>query len=78
MYARNTIKADCIVAMNNDIEFIQPDFIERLEAVIEGLSFFVIGLKVIKASSGECQNPIFLGERSIGEVNKAIKKIRLL
>ena len=74
LYARNTIKADCIVVVNNDIEFVQPDFIERLEESIEDSSFFVIGPKVIKASTGECQNPISLEERSIREVNKTIKK----
>ena len=57
-YAREQLSADCIIVCNNDIEFVQPDFIGRLTRSVRRMNCHVLGPNVIKKSTHEPQNPI--------------------
>ena len=57
-YAREQLNADCVIVCNNDIEFIQRDFIKRLEKSISVMQCHVLGPDVIKRDTHEPQNPM--------------------
>lgn len=71
-YARTQLGADCIVVCNNDIEFIQTDFIERLEASVSRMGCHVLGPAVLRRSSHEPQNPMDTRLRTQEEARRTV------
>lgn len=57
-YARDVLGASFIVVVNNDIEFHQKDFIERLDRAYREHPAAVLGPDVVRKSTGEHQNPL--------------------
>ena|GEM_PF-1375698 len=57
-FARDELGAGFIVVANNDIEFLQKDFLRRLEDVYAAQPCHVIGPDVVRAGTGEHQNPM--------------------
>lgn len=56
-FAKNVLKADFIVALNNDTLIEQGNFIRKIIEIFERKSFFVLGPDII-TSLGEHQNPL--------------------
>ena len=71
-YARNVLKADCILILNNDIEFIQKDFIRRLEDSAVRTGGHIIAPDIRKQSSLEPQNPLDTRIRTEAEAIRTI------
>ena len=57
-YAREQLNADFIVICNNDIEFVQADFIDRLIDSSKRMNCHVLGPYVMKRNNHEPQNPM--------------------
>lgn len=75
-YARETLKADFVVALNNDTYLIQKDFPQVIEEEWMYSSFAVMGPRVF-TPSGVNQNPVPFEVNCIAEVNKRIWKYSL-
>lgn len=72
-FAKEKYNPDYIVVTNNDIEFIQKDFIKRLEDVYKVSSYDVLSPDVVCRESGQHQSPIDIQGRSIKQVNYTIR-----
>lgn len=72
-YARDVLKADFVVALNNDTYLIQKDFPQVIEEEWKNSSFAVMGPRVF-TPSGVNQNPVPFEVNCIAEVNKRIRK----
>lgn len=76
-FARDVVGADAIVVTNNDIEFLQEDFSEKVSSLAARDDCYVIGPDVIRASTGEHQNPMAPRGRTLSEVRKTIWQNKL-
>ncbi len=76
-YAREKLNADCVIICNNDIEFVQRDFICRLERSVSMMQCHVLGPCVIRRSCGEPQNPMDTRLRTENEARYTIRMNRL-
>ncbi len=68
---------DFMVVVNNDIEFLQEDFEERLEKLYRQTEFAVLGPDVIHGATGGHQSPIDLRLRTEEEAEATIRKNRI-
>ena len=68
--------ASCFVVLNNDIEFVQKDFIDRLEQIENRDKYYVVGPDVIRQSTGEHQNPMDTRVRTVEEAEYTIRMNR--
>lgn len=71
-FAREEYDPLFIIAANNDIEFVQKDFILNLYAAYEKKACHVMGPYVRRGSNGEPQNPIDVRLRSEKEAEYTI------
>lgn len=76
-YARETLHASFIVVLNNDIEFVQADFLKRLENIWKTAQCHVIAPDIIRRGTGEHQNPMDIRLRTREEAEGTIKKNRI-
>lgn len=76
-YGVKYFQPDFMVVVNNDIEFLQEDFEERLEGLYRQTEFAVLGPDVIHAATGGHQSPIDLRLRTEEEAEATIKKNRI-
>ena len=72
-YARNTLGADTILVLNNDIVFRQSDFLERLRLAEERLRSHIIAPDIRKYSNREPQNPLDTRLRTAEEAEFTIR-----
>lgn len=77
-YAKNKLKSDVIIMINNDTIIYQNDFIETILKSYELKKFDVCGPNVISSVDGKKQNPIKREFYSIKDVNKRIQKQKVL
>ena len=56
-YARDHFACDFIVCMNNDMEIVQRDFIDRIRTAREETGFYVLGPDIWSTSARKHQNP---------------------
>lgn len=70
-YAREKLKAECIIVTNNDVLFHQKQFLSILQKKIEQRTEAVIGPDIV-TPEGSHQNPFRVKLRTLPEVNKAI------
>ncbi len=75
-YAREKQKADFILLLNNDIEFLQPDFLRRLDAVCTENDCHVLGPDVVHGTTGEHQNPMDIRLRTEEEAAYTVRMNR--
>lgn len=75
-YAREKQRASSILVLNNDIEFVQDDFISRLDDSYKGHPCHVLGPDVIRRSTGEHQNPMDQRIRTKEEAEYTIRMNR--
>lgn len=76
-YAKSEFVADCILVLNNDIEFTQRDFPDRLKRCLQEHPCHIIGPDVIRQGTGEHQNPMDTRLRTREEADRTIRKNRL-
>ena len=72
-FARETLKASFVVAANNDIEFDQKDFLQRLDDVYREHSCHVLGPDIVRRRTGEHQNPMDTRLRTRKEAEYTIR-----
>lgn len=72
-YAREKLNSDFILVLNNDIEFLQKDFIERLENAYQNNPCHVLGPDIIHADTKEHQNPMDTRIRTKEEAEYTIR-----
>lgn len=76
-FAKEEQKASFILVLNNDIQFIQPDFLKRLDASIKANPCHVLGPDILCQSTGEHQNPMDNRLRTEKEARFTIRMNRL-
>ncbi len=76
-YARARQNADFILVLNNDIEFIQPDFLSRMELVYGKYGGHVLGPDIVHRVTGEHQNPMDTRLRTAKEAEYTIRMNRM-
>ncbi len=76
LYAKEQQKASFILVLNNDIEFVQQDFLEKLDNLYQQELCHIIGPDVIRQSTGEHQNPLDERLRTREEAEFTIKMNR--
>ena len=57
-FAREKLQVSFIIVLNNDIEFIQEDFLGRMERSYQESPCHVLGPDIVRVDSGEHQNPL--------------------
>ena len=78
IYAKDELCADIIILANNDLLFVQDDFIQVLRKKVSEIQFDVAGPKIISLVDGLNQNPVPKLYSSLKDVNKRIFKFRVL
>ena len=73
MFARNKLGASFILVVNNDIEFIQTDFLDKLIESYKEYRCHVLGPDIIKRTTGEHQNPLDIRIRTLEEAKYTIQ-----
>ena len=76
-YAREMLHASFIIALNNDIEFVQRDFLTRLENVWKTEQCHVLAPDIIRRSTEEHQNPMDTRLRTEEEAGYTVKMNRI-
>lgn len=72
-YAREVLNASFIIVLNNDIEFTQKDFPERMTRIYKYTSCHILGPDIVKSSTNEHQNPMDQRVRTRKEAEYTIK-----
>ena len=76
-YAREILHASFIIVLNNDIEFVQTDFLIRLEDIWKTKSCHILGPDIIRRSTGEHQNPMDTRLRTEEEAGYTVNMNRI-
>lgn len=76
-YACENFGVGYILVLNNDIEFVQKDFVQRLEASYRKNPCHILGPDVIRQGTGEHQNPMDTRLRTKEEASYTVKMNRL-
>lgn len=77
LFAKNTLKSDFIIMINNDTEMIQADFVEEIISLYNKYQYHVLGPDIITRDNIH-QNPIIPFEYNINSINKALFKYKIL
>lgn len=72
-YARDVLGCRFILVLNNDVTFVQKDFLARLERVYEKRPCEVLAPDIVRASTGVHQNPLDARIRTENEVLYTIR-----
>lgn len=75
-FAKEELGASFILVLNNDIEFIQKDFIRKLDDSYRLHHCHILGPDIVKKSNGEHQNPMDTRIRTRAEAEYTIKMNR--
>lgn len=76
-FAREELGASFILVLNNDIEFVQKNFIEKLEEAYREHPCHVFAPDIVKSSTREHQNPMDTRVRTREEAEYTIRMNRL-
>ena len=76
-YAREKQKAAYIVVLNNDIEFLQRDFLQKMTSAYEKHPCHILGPDIIRESTGEHQNPMDTRIRTRKEAAYTVRMNRM-
>lgn len=71
--ARDVLECKFILVLNNDITFVQKDFLTRLKKVYEKRHCEVLAPDIVRASTGEHQNPLDVRIRTESEALYTIR-----
>lgn len=72
LYAKNTLKVDFIILLNNDTIIEQEDFLSLIYKKFEEEKFDILGPDIISSKNMQHQNPIALHGMSMYELDKMI------
>ncbi|MBR1592537.1 MAG: glycosyltransferase [Ruminococcus sp.] len=75
-FAKSKYSPRFIVAMNNDMEIRQGDFIKRIEHAYKKTKFFVLGPDVYSTSARKHQNPEKSHITSIEDIDRKAESVR--
>jgi len=75
-FAKEKYKPAFIVAMNNDMEIRQHDFLKKIQAIYDETHFFVLGPDVYSTSAEKHQNPEPDHIRTIQEIDQHVKDVQ--
>ena len=75
-YAREQLGAAFILVLNNDIEFTQKDFLQQMVQSWQKNPCHIIGIDIIRKSTGEHQNPMDTRLRTRDEAARTIQMNR--
>ncbi len=75
-YAREQLGATFILVLNNDIEFTQQDFLQQMVQGWQKAPCHIIGIDIIRKSTGEHQNPMDTRLRTREEAEHTIRMNR--
>jgi len=78
IFARNELKSEFILVLNNDIEFTQLEFIELLENFYRKYPCHVLGPDIVREANKEHQNPMDSRIRTAKEAEYTIRMNRLV
>lgn len=76
-FSRDNLKASFVVILNNDIEFVQRDFVRKLYCIYEKYPCHIMNPDIIKRYNGEHQSPMDVRLRTKKEALYTIKMNRL-
>lgn len=76
-YAVKNYAPEYIVICNNDIEFIQADFVDKIKQTFEKTQYAVLGPDVVRRGTGEHQNPMDSRIRTVEEAEYTIRMNRM-
>lgn len=76
-FAREKLQTSFIIVLNNDIEFTQEDFIGRMERSFRENPCHVLGPDVVRAGTGEHQNPLDTRIRTAEEAAYTVRMNRM-
>lgn len=76
-YSREQLKVSWIVVLNNDIQFVQRDFLQRLEESYQHYPCHILGPDIVRQGNGEHQNPMDTRIRTKEEAAFTVKMNRL-
>ena len=80
--AKELYDPEFVIVANNDVEFPQKDFLDRIEKLYDEYGYAVLGPDTLKTATGEHQNPVrrepMSLERIEAEVAKDSKKLEQL
>lgn len=80
--AKRLCDPDFVIVANNDVEFPQKDFLDKIEKIYMDYDFAVLGPDTLKTATGEHQNPVrrepMSLERIEAELEKDSKKLKNL
>lgn len=77
-YAKNELKADYIILLNNDTYILQSDFTERLLKVASEHSFDILGPDIVSPDGSRHQNPKPETIHDKHSLKKSLRQHRLL
>ena len=75
-YAREQLGAAFVLVLNNDIEFTQKDFLQQMVQSWQKTPCHIIGIDIIRKSTGEHQNPMDIRLRTREEAERTIQMNR--
>ncbi len=76
-YAKEKQKVDCIILLNNDIEFPDGDFIRRLELSYTREHCHILSPDIVRRRDGEHQSPVDIRTRTKQEADNTIRLNRI-
>ena len=78
VFAKNILHSNVIILCNNDLLFIQSEFITKLKLKIEKLNFDIAGPKIISLVDNQNQNPVPYLYPTLKSVKKRKIKLQIL
>lgn len=75
-YAKKHFQPSFIVAMNNDMEIQQCDFLVKMKAIYEETKFHVLGPDVYSTSAEKHQNPETDFIRTLSDIDEHVRKVQ--
>lgn len=71
-YAKEKFSPDYMIIANNDIEFVQADFLLKLPTIYERMQFSVLGPDIQNTCTGKHQNPMSIRVPDRKQIDKTI------
>ena len=72
--ARELYDPDFVIVANNDVEFPQRDFLDRIDKIYAEYDYAVLGPDTLKTATGEHQNPVRRTPMSLDRIEAEIAK----
>ncbi len=74
--ARRLYDPEFVIVANNDVEFTQKDFLERISDIYKEYSYAVLGPDILKTATGEHQSPVRRAPMGPEQIGHELEKDR--